>query len=61
MSALCCEQTADPHRGDADHRRVLWAVTIGQATPRTPLAGYPFGSSVTRAIVAYQDSHGSAL
>jgi Co/Zn/Cd efflux system component len=26
MSALCCEQTADPHRGDADYRRVLWAV-----------------------------------
>jgi Co/Zn/Cd efflux system component len=26
MSALCCKQTADPHRGDADYRRVLWAV-----------------------------------
>jgi Co/Zn/Cd efflux system component len=26
MSASCCEQTVDPHRGDAKYRRVLWAV-----------------------------------
>jgi Co/Zn/Cd efflux system component len=26
MSASCCEQAADPHRGNASYRRVLWAV-----------------------------------
>ena len=26
MSASCCEQTADPHRGNGSYRRVLWAV-----------------------------------
>jgi hypothetical protein len=26
MSASCCEQTVDPHRGDAKYRCVLWAV-----------------------------------
>jgi Co/Zn/Cd efflux system component len=26
MSASCCEQTLDPHRGNAKYRRVLWAV-----------------------------------
>jgi Co/Zn/Cd efflux system component len=26
MSASCCEQTGDPHRGDAKYRRVLWVV-----------------------------------
>src|SRR6266516_4249062 len=26
MSASCCDQTIDPHRGDETYRRVLWAV-----------------------------------
>lgn len=26
MSASCCDQTIDPHRGDERYRRVLWAV-----------------------------------
>ena len=26
MSASCCDQTIDPHRGDVRYRRVLWAV-----------------------------------
>jgi Co/Zn/Cd efflux system component len=26
MSASCCEQAQDPHRGDERYRRVLWAV-----------------------------------
>src|SRR5262249_15841888 len=26
MSASCCEQATDPHRGDAGYRRVLWTV-----------------------------------
>jgi Co/Zn/Cd efflux system component len=26
MSASCCEQAVDPHRGDENYRRVLWAV-----------------------------------
>jgi Co/Zn/Cd efflux system component len=26
MSASCCDQTIDPHRGDESYRRVLWAV-----------------------------------
>ena len=26
MSASCCEQAADPHRGNQSYRRVLWAV-----------------------------------
>jgi Co/Zn/Cd efflux system component len=26
MSASCCEQTVDPHRGDEKYRRVLWVV-----------------------------------
>jgi Co/Zn/Cd efflux system component len=26
MSASCCEQAADPHRGNESYRRVLWAV-----------------------------------
>jgi Co/Zn/Cd efflux system component len=26
MSASCCEQALDPHRGDETYRRVLWAV-----------------------------------
>ena len=26
MSTSCCEQAADPHRGNASYRRVLWAV-----------------------------------
>src|ERR1700676_2460451 len=26
MSASCCDQIIDPHRGDERYRRVLWAV-----------------------------------
>jgi Co/Zn/Cd efflux system component len=26
MSASCCDQAVDPHRGDETYRRVLWAV-----------------------------------
>ena len=26
MSASCCDQTIDPHRGNVRYRRVLWAV-----------------------------------
>jgi Co/Zn/Cd efflux system component len=26
MSASCCDQTIDPHRGDVRYRRILWAV-----------------------------------
>jgi Co/Zn/Cd efflux system component len=26
MSASCCDQAVDPHRGDVRYRRVLWAV-----------------------------------
>jgi hypothetical protein len=26
MSASCCDQAVDPHRGDERYRRVLWAV-----------------------------------
>ena len=26
MSASCCDQALDPHRGNASYRRVLWAV-----------------------------------
>ena len=28
MSASCCDQTIDPHRGDVRYRRVLWAVLV---------------------------------
>ena len=26
MTAVCCEQAADPHRANESYRRVLWAV-----------------------------------
>ena len=26
MSASCCDQAIDPHRGNESYRRVLWAV-----------------------------------
>jgi Co/Zn/Cd efflux system component len=26
MSASCCDQPIDPHRGNESYRRVLWAV-----------------------------------
>jgi Co/Zn/Cd efflux system component len=28
MSASCCDQAIDPHRGDVRYRRVLWAVLV---------------------------------
>jgi hypothetical protein len=42
MSASCCDQTIDPHRGEVRYRRVLWVVlAINVATFAIEVAATP--------------------
>ena len=51
MSASCCDQAVDPHRGDERYRRVLWAVlAINVATFAVEVAaGLAAGSASLQA------------
>jgi len=51
MNASCCEQTLDPHRGNASYRRVLWAVLAINAAMFTVevVAGLAAGSASLQA------------